>query len=416
MNNSVKSKVLTALLAIGVALVLWFYVVTVVSPNSDNRYSNIPVTLQGLVVLQERGLMITTDELPTAELHLEGNRTDLNKLNSNNISIGVDVSGIGAPGIYELKLGNPSFPSDVPNTAITVLNKSPGTIRIQVENRITKPVPVDIVYNDTNFDSENYMADKENRILSDEAITVSGPESVVSKIALARIEVDLSGRVESIIDGNYPYTLCDEKGEPVDVEKVTTDAEDISLTLKIVRVKEVPLVFKEIIYSGGATEENTTVTIDPQTQVILVSGSDALLAGLEKIELDTIDLSLIPEDTELTLPIVMPEGITNETGIQEVKVAVKFSKLVTKTLVINDIKTVNVPEGLKVTPAAKRLEILVRGPQALVDKLTAEQVTVQLDCANVQQGNVSLKAAITVNVQGVGAVGVYNVTATVDEK
>ena len=388
MNNSVKSKVLTALLAIGVALVLWFYVVTVVSPNSDNRYSNISVTLQGLVVLQERGLMITTDELPTAELHLEGNRTDLNKLNSNNISIGVDVSGIGAPGIYELKLGNPSFPSDVPNTAITVLNKSPGTIRIQVENRI----------------------------LSDEAITVSGPESVVSKIALARIEVDLSGRVESIIDGNYPYTLCDEKGEPVDVEKVTTDAEDISLTLKIVRVKEVPLVFKEIIYSGGATEENTTVTIDPQTQVILVSGSDALLAGLEKIELDTIDLSLIPEDTELTLPIVMPEGITNETGIQEVKVAVKFSKLVTKTLVINDIKTVNVPEGLKVTPAAKRLEILVRGPQALVDKLTAEQVTVQLDCANVQQGNVSLKAAITVNVQGVGAVGVYNVTATVDEK
>ena len=129
-----KNKGLTFLMAVGIALLLWLYVVTVVSPNSDNRYSNIPVTLQGVVVLQERGLMITTDELPTAELHLEGNRTDLNKLNSSNISIGVDVSSIGAPGIYELKLGNPSFPSDVPNTAITVLNKSPGTIRVQVEN------------------------------------------------------------------------------------------------------------------------------------------------------------------------------------------------------------------------------------------------------------------------------------------
>ena len=409
-----KNKVLTFLLALGVALLLWLYVVTVVSPNSNDRYSNIPVTLQGLVVLQERGLMITTEELPTAELHLEGNRTDLNKLNSNNISISVDVSGIGAPGIYELKLGNPSFPSDVPNTAITVLNKSPGTIRIQVENRVTKPVPVDIVYNDANFDSDNYMADKENRILSSETVTVSGPESVVSKIAMARIEVDLSGRVESLIDATYTYTLCDEKGEPVDVEKVTTDAEDISLTLKIVRVKEVALVPKEIIYAGGATEENTSITIDIQT--ILVSGSDALLADLEKIELDVIDLSLIPEDTELVLPIVMPEGITNETGIQEAKATVKFSKLVTKTLVVNDIKTINVPEGLKVTPAAKRLEITVRGPQALVDKLTAEQVTVQLDCANVQQGNVSLKATVTVSVKDVGAVGVYNVTATVDEK
>lgn len=407
-----KNKILTFLLAVGVALVLWLYVVTVVSPNSDNTYSNIPVTLQGVVVLQERGLMITTDELPTAKLHLEGNRTDLNKLNNNNISIGVDVSGIGAPGIYELTLGNPSFPSDVPNTAITVLSKDPGTIRIQVENRITKPVPVDIVYQDTGFDSDNYMADKENRILSQETITVSGPQSVVDQIAMARIEVDLMGRVESILEASYAYTLCNEKGEPIDVEKVTTDAENVSLTLKIVRVKEVQLVPKEIIYAGGATAENTTITVE--TQTILVSGSDALLAGLEKVELDIIDLSQIVEDTELTLPVHMPEGITNETGIQEVKVTVKFSGLVTKKLQVSDIKTVNVPAGLKVTPAAKRVEITVRGPQALVDKLLAEQVKVELDCTNVQQGNVSLKAKITVEVDGVGAVGTYNVTATVD--
>ena len=409
-----KNKGLTFLMAVGIALLLWLYVVTVVSPNSDNRYSNIPVTLQGVVVLQERGLMITTDELPTAELHLEGNRTDLNKLNSSNISIGVDVSSIGAPGIYELKLGNPSFPSDVPNTAITVLNKSPGTIRVQVENRVTKAVPVDIVYNDVDFDSENYMADKENRDLSHETITVSGPESVVSKIAMARIEVDLTGRVESLVEASYAYTLCDEKGEPIDVEKVTTDAEAVTLTLKIVRVKEVQLIPKEIIYGGGATAENTEITIE--TQTILVSGSDALLANLENVELETIDLSQIAADTELTLPVVMPEGITNETGIQEVKVSVKFTGLVTKTLAVNDIKTINVPEGMKVTPAAKQLEITLRGPQKLLDKLAPEQVKVELDCTNVQQGNVSLKAKITVSVEGVGAVGTYSVTATVDEK
>ena len=409
-----KNKGLTFLMAVGIALLLWLYVVTVVSPNSDNRYSNIPVTLQGVVVLQERGLMITTDELPTAELHLEGNRTDLNKLNSSNISIGVDVSSIGAPGIYELKLGNPSFPSDVPNTAITVLNKSPGTIRVQVENRVTKAVPVEILYNDAEFDSDNYMADKENRDLSHETITVSGPESVVSKIAMARIEVDLTGRVESLVEASYAYTLCDEKGEPIDVEKVTTDAEAVTLTLKIVRVKEVQLVPKEILYGGGATAENTEITID--TQTILVSGSDALLANLENVELETIDLSQIAEDTELTLPIVMPEGITNETGIQEVKVSVKFTGLVTKTLTVNDIKTINVPEGMKVTPAAKQLEITLRGPQKLLDKLAPEQVKVELDCTNVQQGNVSLKAKITVSVEGVGAVGTYSVTATVDEK
>ena len=100
----------------------------------------------------------------------------------------------------------------------------------------------------------------------------------------------------------------------------------------------------------------------------------------------------------------------------EVKLSVKFTGLETKTLMISDIKTVNVPDGLKVTPAAKQLEITVRGPKALLDKLLPEQVKVQLDCTNAQQGNISIKAEVIVDVEGVGAVGTYNVTATVAEK
>ena len=80
-----KNKLLTGLLSVGIALVLWLYVVTVVSPNSDNHYYNIPVNIQGEAVLQDRGLMITSGELPVISLHLEGNRTDLNKINSSNI-------------------------------------------------------------------------------------------------------------------------------------------------------------------------------------------------------------------------------------------------------------------------------------------------------------------------------------------
>ena len=403
-----KNKVLTVLLAIGVAVLLWLYVVTVVSPNSDNRYTNIPVTLQGVVILQERGLMITTDELPTATLHLEGNRTDLNKLSSSNITIGVDVSGIGEPGIYDLKLGSPSFPSDVPNTSITVLSKTPGSIRIQVERRVSKAVPVEVQYDDTNFDSVNYMADKENRLLDNETVTVTGPQSVIDQIAMARIEVDLSNRVESI-STPYSYTLCNAKGEPVDAEKVVTDVETVTLTLKIVRVKEVQLALN-VIEGGGATQANTTITIDPP--VILVSGSDALLAGLDKLELGTIDLGTMLEDEELTFPIKLPEGVTNETGVNEATVTVSFSKLATTTLSVSNIKAVNVPEGLEVKLAAKQLEIQLRGPKEAVEAVLPENVTVQVDCAEIPAGTASLKAEITVSVEGVGAVGTYTVTAT----
>lgn len=405
-----KNKLLTMLLSAGIALLLWLYVVTVVSPNSDNHYYNIPVNIQGEAVLQDRGLMITSGELPPVSLHLEGNRSDLNKINSSNIAIGVDVSGIGEPGTYDLSLTAPNFLTDVPNNAITVLSKDPSTVTVQVDRRISKPVPVDIRYNGTL--PENFMADKENRILDYENVTVTGPQTVIDKIAMARIEVDLDGRVESLSQ-KYQYTLCDANGEPVDAEAVVTDVEGVNLTLKIVRVKEVELIVS-VLYGGGATVETAKVTVEPG--VILVSGSDALLEGLTQLELGTINLQEMSEEGTLILPIKLPEGITNETGVTEAKVHVTFPGLGLKELTVKNIQAINVPEGLEVQMITQQLELLLRGPESIIESVTEENVTVVVDFSQEQAGTASVKAQITVNIDGVGAVGVYNVTATLKAK
>ena len=400
-----KRKILTGLLSFGIALSLWLYVVTVVSPNSDKHIYNVPVSLQGEVILQERGLMVTTVELPTVDLHLGGNRTDLNKLNNSNITIAVDLSRIGEAGIHNLAY-TPSYPGDVPNNAITVLSRDPDTVTLKIEERIRKNVPVDVKYN--NAVPENYMADKENKTLDYEEINIVGPKSVIDKIAMARIEVDLNDRVDSISE-QFKYTLCDEKGEPVDAAMVTTNVEAVTLTLRIVQVKEIALIV-DVIDGGGATKDTTQITIDPET--IRVSGSDALLEGLESLELGVIDLGEMSEDQVLTFPIKLPEGVTNETGVLEATVDVKFSKLETKTLVIKEFKAINVPEGLKADVITKQLEIQIRGPKSVVNKLTEKDVTVTVDFSNEQAGTASLKAEITINAEGVGAVGSYMVTAT----
>lgn len=400
-----KNKILTALLSFAIALGLWLYVVTVVSPNSDKHYYNIPVTLQSEVVLQERGLMITTTELPTVSLHLEGNRTDLNKLNSSNITIAVDVSRIGEAGTHNL-IYTPSYPGDVPNNAISVLSRTPSTITLEVEERISKQVPVDILYSGTL--SEDYMADKENRELDYENINIAGPKSVIDQIAMARIEVNLDDRAQSFSE-QFRYTLCNEKGEPVDAQMVTTDVEIVTLTLRIVRVKEIDLVVN-VLNGGGATAENSQITIEPAT--IRVSGSDTLLEGLDSLELGTIDLGQMPTDEVLTFPIKLPEGVANETGVLEATVDVRFPELATKTLKVKNFTVRNVPAGLNADVITKQLEIQIRGPKSSIDEITEANVTVAVDFANEQAGTVTVKAEITINVDGVGAVGAYNITAT----
>ena len=71
-----KNKIWHIALSVVIAFALWVYVITTVSPESEDTFYDIPVTYQN-DSLDERGLMIVSDT-PTVTLHLKGNRSDLN--------------------------------------------------------------------------------------------------------------------------------------------------------------------------------------------------------------------------------------------------------------------------------------------------------------------------------------------------
>ena len=400
-----KNKLLRILLSAAIAISIWLYVVTVVAPNTDKTYPNIPVAVQGEALLQDRKLMITGMDVEMVTLQLEGSRLDLNKLNSSNIIITIDASKIYEAGVHPMQYSI-AYPGDVAYNAINVISRNPGYINVNVEVREEKSVPVEIDYSGNL--PENFVSDAP--VLSREVVNISGPKSVIDRITSARVQVDLEGRSESFSE-QLQYTLCDKNGQPVDAKLVTTDAADVTVTWKILRVKEIALVVN-VIFGGGATEQTSTVTVDPLT--IRVSGSDSLLEGLEQLELGTINLEEMAADEVLTFPIKLPEGINNETGVTEATVDVRFLNLATTTLRVTKINAVNVPEGMDVELITKALEIMFRGPEGQINNLKAEDITVTVDFTDVQPGTVKIKAVITVNnAPDIGAVGVYMISATV---
>ena len=405
-----KRKILTGLLSLAISLGLWLYVVTVISPGSDNTYYGVPVVLQGEGVLEERGLMITTHELPMMDLRVKGNRTDLKKINSSNITVSVDVSRITEPGEHVLSISanNVSYPGDVADNALTVEIRSPNQVKLQVKRRISKAVPVNVAYTGTL--PEGFIADKENSELDYKEIQVTGPADVVDRITSARIDLNLEGRNETVRE-SLAYTLCDANGEPVDAALVTTNTEAVNLTLRIMRVKEVALKLK-VINGGGATAQISEIEMDNET--ILVSGSERLLQNLDEIELGTINLSELLTDTTLTFPITLPDGVSNETGITEVTVEVRFPNLRTTTLNITNIRAINVPEGKTASIITKALEVHFRGPKALIDGLKENNVTIIVDFTDAQTGTATMRASVVLDEEyaQVGAVGSYSVSAT----
>ncbi|MBO5836817.1 MAG: hypothetical protein J6Q92_02880 [Oscillospiraceae bacterium] len=404
-----KRKIVTALLSLLVALALWTYVVTVVNTDADRTYNNVPVVLQGESLLRERGLMVITQEIPTVSLHLEGNRSDLDKLNSSNIVLTADLSKIYDPGTHNLRFTT-SYPGDVAAGAISVLSQNPVAITIEVAERASKVVPVQLYYKGEL--PQDFIADVENRELSAADVEIAGPKAVVDKIAEARIDVDIDRRTESIGE-SFAYTLCDAKGEAVDAELITTNVDKIMVALRIARLKEVQLGV-EIVDGGGATQNTVEVQINPQT--IRVSGSEAQLEDIEQIKLGTIDLREVPMDDVFTFSIKLPEGIENETGVTEATVTVQFQGLETKTLRVSNFELINVPEGMNAKMITEALEVQIRGPKAQVSRLKASNVTAVIDFTDTKPGTVKLNAQITSSVTGVGAVGSYTVSATLKEK
>lgn len=408
-----KSKITSVLLSLVIAFGLWLYVVTNVSQEAEYTVYNIPVVMEGESVLNDNNLMITSVSADDVDLTLSGKRSDLAKVNNNNTTLKVDLTKIYEPEEKKALNYTPVFPADVASNALTIENRHPANIYVTVEARRNKEVPVEVVW--VGSTPEGFMSDRENKVLDYEKIQVVGPASVADLIEKAVIEVDLSEQQVSISQ-DYRYTLCDEEGNPVDAELITTNVESVHLDVKIQKVKEVKLT-AEVIYGGGATKDNTTVEIEPAA--IRLSGGAAVLEELgDSINLGRIDLSTIEKSQELTLPITLPEDVTNLSNITEAKVNIKFSGLLVKEFEVENIEAVNVPEGLEADIIEKKLTVVLRGPAADLMKITEEDISVRADFTDAVAGTSTFKATVHFDeaFAAVGAIRSYSVTANILEK
>lgn len=406
-----KNKIYSVILSVAIAFGLWLYVVSNVTSETDITFEGIPVVREGETILMERNLMVTNMSANTVSINLAGSRDVLSKIDKSNTSVKIDMSKITEPGEKIAMNYTPSFPADVSSSDLDIREKNPSIIYVDVDYRRSYDIPVQVKWTGTR--SENYIYDTENYTLDNMVVTITGPATVADQIRYAQIEVDLTNRGESISE-SFSYTLCDGEGNPVDAKLITTNVEQIRLDAQIQRIQEIDLV-ADILYGGGATKDNTTVTLNPAT--IRVSGGEAVLAELgDSITVCTINLAEIEKSTkELKYTIALPEGVTNQTGVSEVTVSVTFVGLKTKEFVVENFQKMNVPEGMEAEIINASLTIKVRGPEEELALLEERDITAVVDFTNAEVGTATYKATITFGEKfpNLGVLKTNSVSATV---
>lgn len=429
-----KRKFVYGLLSVLIAFGLWLYVVTVVNPEWEETFYNIPVALENEEILHDRGLMLVSEEDPKVTLRLSGNRADMIKLNSSNITLRADLSRIYSAGEQTLSYSI-VYPGDVPNNAFEIVSQTPQQITLQVVERKSKAV--DVVLKLTGAEP-GYMALEEDALLDYEKITISGPADVIDRIVKAEVTIDLTGQKETI-NQQFDYVLRDAEGNEISSKWIKATPQQINCTIKIQKVLDVNVAV-EVLEGAGLTAGNYEVIYYNQetgeviSNPIAISGSETQLAVAEsagvlkdsKLFFDTkIDLALTagtPTENGLEIEVsdlnidelLTPYELTNHSGINVVKVVVKIPKLTTKNLRITNIETVNVPAGFQVELKTKALDITMRGPDYQLPYIKEADITVRVDFSDAAIGDGKFTATVTFTRYNQSfVVGSYVVNATV---
>lgn len=381
-----KNKVLTFLLSLAISFGLWLYVVTVISPESEVTVYNVPVELVGSRYLDAKNLIAVseTDGL-RVDLTLRGNRSDLKKFNNTNITVIADMSHLTYAGEHQLDY-SVSFQSGTAE----VVGQNPEHISVTVAEKLTKTVPVEIVY--IGAVPDGYEAERDDVELDHTAVTVSGPKKTIDKINAATITVDLSGRMTTFA-ADYPMTLCGFDGRPIaDDSFVTVNLEEIRAVVQVYKVKKVPLQFV-VDFADSGLQENM-VTLYPQVETVTLIGSSDDLEKVGSTLPFTITMRDYTQATTVVLIPALPEGVQCK---EEIKVHIQMPEMTSRWMTISNFVMNDVPSGMSVqVPKSTTVEIW--GPRDILEHLTADDVMGLVECSGIN-GNSSF-APVTYVVQG----------------
>ena len=401
-----RNKLGALALSFAIALSLWMYVRTYVKPDYEQTFYNVPVALEGGPKLAERQLMLLSEEEYEVNIKVHGNRQDVSKINSGNIQLVANLADIYEPGEHNLTY-TIIYPGDVPTGSVSA-ERNPDRVRVIVARKKTKEIPVKVVYEgDVPAD---YIKDTAAMELDYTYVEITGPEDVVDKIDHAAVTVQCSGRTESIYE-SYRYALRDSDDKPVDAEYITTSVSEVKVYLPISMVKKIPLTLT-LVDGGGATAETTKLVIEPAE--ISISGSEAALNALPELNLGTIELDQITQDTTREFEINLPEGVQNVSNLSTAKVTISFPKLATREFTITEFKPLNLPAGMVWEPLTKQLTITVRGLKSEVQRLNAADILVQVDLTGVENtAAVEPTIRFPESLSSLGEVGSYSISVQI---
>lgn len=400
-----NNNIFWAVISLVAALAIWLYMTATQEEEIDVTLSGVQVVFAGEEDLQAtRGLVITDVSTRTVDVTVRGTRLNIGSLAASDVQAVIDVSRFNSTS-NSTQSYNLVYPDGVDASAVRVVRSSPSTISFQVTRMDDKIVPVDAAF--TGSVAEGYMlGDIEYEPRS---ITVSGPQSVLETIDRVYVEVELMD-LDATRTVEAPFTLRDADGNEIAKDGLEFDFDTVTVTIPISKVKDVP-IYVNLIEGAGATRENTSIKLSESS--ITIAGDAATVDGINRIEVGPVDLTSFELTYEGTLDVVLPNGVENISGIEEVDVSLEVTGLAVRDFTVTNISDTGLPEGYSAELVTHSLTVRIRGPQDALANLNSSNIRAVADLSNTTASGTMDIPNVQIVIDGAlncGAVGAYRLT------
>lgn len=389
-----------------VSVILWIFITGEEMEEYRRTFPGVKVELVGESSLRDmRNLVITDLDTNTVTVELVGPRRIIASMNAADLTAEVNVGQL-MRSAYTSQRYDLVFPDGTDSSKITINRQTPEVVNFMVSEITKKSIPVS-----GSFDGSlapGFMG--ETAEFEPATITVSGPEIYLKNIDRAWVSFAKED-VSSTYEVETGFVLLDKEGEECSTKGLSFSTDTVIARLPINEIKDIPLSV-DVIEGAGAVAANTKISIEPK--YITLSGDSAMLAGLNKISLATIDLTDFASTFSDTYKIVFNDELSNLSGITEATVNVEVVGLTTREFKISasNLSYINVTEGYTADILSEGLTVLIRGTEEQLNAIRSENLRAVADLVDYDESVGSYNAPVKIYVDGftdVGAVGKYTI-------
>lgn len=358
------------IISVIIGVLCWCYVVTVIYPDTEGEFQLKVDLANQQEEIDRLGLNIIGEASQNVTVKVRGQRYLLAQLEPEDLNITASLEKVDGPGSYSLSLSGE-------NDGIEYLSISPNTLDVKFDVFSTKTLPVETDLEGLTI-PEGYLV--QDQSVSPKSITVSGPDEDLSRVERCVFSSTFNKPLQRTTTVEGQVTLLDKNGDEVVSDHISLSSEEVTLTIPVLKIKELPFTIKFINLPPSMSEEDLTYNLSSST--LEIAGPVDQVDRYSELVLGYVDMKELTPDGVYVFEVqdALPADFVNVQNVENVVVDFVMDDVGYRYINVDNFQLLNTSAEYDITVRTERLSnVLIYARQDILDELVPGDLVAEID-------------------------------------